>query len=199
MIRLEPQPEPPRFDEEVRSKGIAWLESNPSKRPKPFWSRVLPELRAAFQGRCAYSTVDTFMGVVDHYLSCKHARHLAYEWSNYRYCLQLVNQYKSTHDDRILDPFEVEDDWFELLLPSFQLVLTDRVPPDYLERARFTLRRLRLGEGQDDARLIEHRQSWHRRFENGRASLEDLDELAPLIARAIRKQQAAQAEARPEG
>lgn len=155
-------------------------------------------MRAAFRNLCAYSAVETFTGVVDHYRSCKNARHLAYEWGNYRYCLDKINKLKAVHDERILDPFEVQDDWFEILLPSMQLVLTDRVPPEQRDRAEFTLRQLQLRGGREDEWIVQLRQSWYQRYLNNRVGLEDLDELAPLIARAIRKQKAAQAEARPD-
>ena len=61
-------------------------------------------------------------GTVDHYLSCANHRALAYEWTNYRFTSARMNSIKRTEDDRVLDPFEVGDDWFEILLPSLQMV-----------------------------------------------------------------------------
>ena len=175
MIRFEKSPEPQGFDEKVRQKGRAWLESNPApKRPKPFWTEVAAELRAAFRNLCAYSAIETFNGVVDHYRSCKNARLQAYEWSNYRYCLDQINKYKSTHDERILDPFEVQDEWFEVLIPSMQLVLTDRIPEDQRERAEFTLKQLRLRGGRDDEWIVQLRRSWYQRYLNKRVNLDGL-------------------------
>jgi hypothetical protein len=52
---------------------------------------------------------------------------LAYEWSNYRHAIGRVNGCKGNLDDLVLDPFEVEDDWFAIQIPDLQLVLTDRI------------------------------------------------------------------------
>jgi hypothetical protein len=69
---------------------------------------------------------DSSGGTVDHYLCCKNYRHLAYEWSDYRFAFSWINSSKGTLDSQVLDPFEVEDGWFEIVLPSLELILTDR-------------------------------------------------------------------------
>lgn len=74
--------------------------------------------------------------------------------------------------------------WFEILLPSLQLVLTDAVPQDKREIAQYTLMRLHL---RDDERIIRQRREWYRMYQDGGLSLEELEKKAPLIARAIRK------------
>jgi hypothetical protein len=81
--------------------------------------------------------------------------------------------------------FLVEDDWFEILLPSLQLVLTDAVPPEERTRAEFTLQRLHL---RDDERVIRQRQQWYQLYLDGEITLTGLERNAPLIARAIKKQ-----------
>ena len=58
-------------------------------------------------------------------------------------CVGKINSGKGTYDDRILDPFEVDEDWFEIILPSLQLVLTPLVPPEFRDRAEFTLKQLK--------------------------------------------------------
>jgi len=64
-----------------------------------------------------------------------------------------------THDDnKILDPFEVEDGWFEIQLPDLQLVITDSVPQAQRERAKYTLKRLRL---TNDTNLIGQRMAYY--------------------------------------
>ena len=75
----------------------------------------------------------------------------AYEWSNLRFASAWINSTKGTLDDQVLDPFDLGEDWFEILLPSLQLVLTDKVPPQQRQKAQFTLERLRL---QDDERVL---------------------------------------------
>jgi hypothetical protein len=198
VIRHDQTREPDDFHELVRKPGEAWLAENPARRPKDYWSRVIPALAAAFGNLCAYSAMETFPGTVDHYRSCKNARHLAYEWSNYRYCLDRINSCKGTADEMILDPFEVDADWFEILIPTMQLVLTDAVPPERRERAEFTLKRLQLIGGKEDDWIVRFRRSWFDMYESGDLSLARLEQKAPLIARAIRKRDAAQHDARPD-
>jgi len=122
------------------------------------------------------------VGTVDHYLSCEHHRHLAYEWSNYRFASAWINSSKGTVDDQVLDPFQVGDDWFEILLPSLQLVLTDAVPLRVRQKAEFTLQRLHL---RNDERVLRQRQQWYQLYLDRDITLEGLEKKAPLIARAI--------------
>jgi hypothetical protein len=70
------------------------------------------------------------------------------------------------------------------LLPSLQLVMTDAVPATERERAAFTLARLHL---RDSEPIIRQRRSWYEMYEQGKLTLEGLDDVAPLIAQAIRK------------
>ena len=128
------------------------------------------------------------VGTVDHYRSCDADRKQAYEWANYRFASAWINSSKRTADDAVLDPFQVEDGWFEILLPSLQLVLTDAVPQGIKKIAEHTLTRLHL---RDDERVIRQRREWYRMYQDGELNLEGLEKKAPLIARAIRKQQAA--------
>lgn len=121
-------------------------------------------------------------GTVDHYLSKKNRPDLAYEWSNYRYCTGHVNACKGNYDDRILDPFDAEADWFEVLIPSLQLVLTDKVPFEFREKAEFTLHQLQL---QDSDRIIKQRTYYYNAYKKGNMSIEQLEQDAPLLARAI--------------
>jgi hypothetical protein len=183
MIRFLPTTEPAGFDDRCRRPGAAWLLRNPPpKRPRDFWSPFKPQLADAFDGLCAYSCMFEPVGTVDHFLSYSEHRDRAYEWRNYRLASQWINSSKQNADDKVLDPFDVEDDWFEILLPSLQLVLTDRVPPEHRARAEYTLLRLRL---RDDERVIRQRAEWYRMYVDGELSLEGLRKKAPLIARAI--------------
>ncbi len=130
MIHFTPPDEPVTFDRDVRQPGIAWLERNSVGRPKAYWnlSQYKSALADGFGNLCAYSAMYEPVGTVDHYRSCKCVRSQAYEWSNYRFASGWINSSKQDIDDRVLDPFQVEDGWFEILLPSLQLVLTDAVP-----------------------------------------------------------------------
>ena len=193
MIRVTPPAEPPDFDQKARQPGQAWLAKNldqdgklpEGKRPLNKWKRFRNQLAGGFHNRCGYSAIHDLLGTVDHYLSCENHPQLAYEWSNYRYASGWINSSKGTFDDQILDPFEVQDDWFEILLPSMQLVLTGAVPPHERQRAEFTLERLQLGHGET---IIKLRLVWYGYYQEGRIDLDQLEMFAPLIARAVRKQ-----------
>ncbi|MFM9157494.1 MAG: hypothetical protein ACKOPK_06140, partial [Dolichospermum sp.] len=118
------------------------------------------------------------VGNVEHFLSFKNYPDLAYEWSNYRFASGWINSSKGTLDNQILDPFEVEDDWFEILLPSLQLVITDAVPEEKRQKAEFTLQRLHL---QDDERVLRQRREWYKLYIDGDLTLTGLEKKAPLI------------------
>ena len=122
MIRCEPVPEPVDFRAKAEEPGNAWLAANPAaKRPKDYWTPFKPALAQGFRDRCAYSAMYEPVGTVDHFVSWHEDRSKAYEWGNYRYCAAWVNASKSKKPVAdILDPFEIENGWFELLLPSLQ-------------------------------------------------------------------------------
>lgn len=190
MIRFERPSEPEDFDRRVRQRGRAWLKEHPTGRPHPYWREFAPALRQGFRGLCAYSAMWVQSGDVDHFTPCVEKRELAYEWSNYRYADGSINSRKQGRlESELLDPFEVRDEWFEILLPSLQLVVTDHCPPELRTRANTMLDKLGLGHSEW---IIEIRQSWFELWENG-LSLDRLEHRAPLLARAIRKREALRA------
>lgn len=187
MIPVQPVPEPAAFDSDARQPGNAWLTANPeAERVRDFWSPFRNELRRGFRDLCGYAAMfDPTGGTVDHYLSVRNHRHLAYEWSNYRFASSTMNSIKRTADDAVLDPYEIQNGWFEILLPSLQMRVTADVPAQYRARAEATLSLLKL---RDDERLVRWRQSWYAMHVAGELSLEGLERVAPLIAAAVRKQ-----------
>jgi hypothetical protein len=165
MLRFNPPAEPENFDIKVRQPGNNWLVKNTDKkRPRDYWSNFKPDLADGFGNICGYSTMYEPVGTVDHFLSCEKHRHLAYEWSNYCFASGWINSSKGTLDNQILDPFEVENDWFEILLPSLQLIVTDKVPINELQKAEFTLEKLHL---RDDERVLRQRQAWYQMYLDG--------------------------------
>ena len=85
---------------------------------------------------------------------------------------------------KLLDPFEIEDGWFDILLPSLQLRVSDTIPDEFRERAEYVLNRLHL---RDDKRVMRQRSEWYRMYRGGELSLDGLEKKAPLIAAAIAK------------
>lgn len=186
MIPVAKPDEPDDFEKNVRTPGNQWLKDNPgAARPSPLWNRCSTELADHYANLCGYAAMlDPTGGTVDHYLSYKKHPELAYEWSNYRFASGTLNSSKKTADDTVLDPHEVGAGWFEIILPSLQMRTTDAIPPAYREKAEYTLKRLKLRDGE---RIIRWRQSWYNMYKKKKLPLEGLREVAPLIADAVEK------------
>lgn len=190
MMRFERAPEPPHFDEEVRKPGNVWLATHPDAKSQKFpayWTRCLKDLRSSFHDLCGYSAMSTTRPTIDHYRcrSSREGRPLAYEWGNYRLADIDRNAAKGTWDSRILDPFEVENEWFEIRLPNLELVLVEeRIPPGRREDAHFTLKQLGL---RDSEEILDIRRAWYDGFIDGNVTLTWLFQHAPLIARAVKE------------
>ena len=187
MIPVPRVKKPRGFDVKVKVPGNAWLASKPkAARPPALWAPYTAQLSVGFGNLCGYAAMhDPTGGTVDHFLSSKHHRHLAYEWSNYRFASGPLNSSKRDADDAVLDPFEVGAGWFEIILPSLQLRVTDAVPVAYRAKAQYTLTRLNLRDGE---RVIRWRRSWYLMYTNGQLTLSGLRTVAPLLAAAVEAQ-----------
>lgn len=191
MIRVaSPIAEPAAFDAECRKKGRKWLtgQSVAPARPKDYWSVFRMDLREGFVRRCGYLAMFMHDGTVDHFVSwdtCKVANPgLAYEWSNFRFIDPALNSKKRTRDDQVLDPFEVQDDWFEVEIPSFVLRLTGQIPAELRDKAMFTVDHLDLQQGRKAVAL---RWEWYEQYRSGKLTLAGLHQNAPLVARVVEK------------
>ena len=186
MIPVAKVKKPKHFDTVVKTPGAAWLAANPdATRPQALWAPFTSELSDGFANLCGYAAMfDPTGGTVDHYLSFKNHRHLAYEWGNYRFASGTLNASKRNADDNVLDPYEVRAGWFEVLLPSLQLIVTDAVPPGHRAKAEFTLARLKL---RDRERVLRWRKSWYDMYLDGKLTLAGLRDVAPLVAAAVDK------------
>lgn len=188
MIPVAPVPEPPDFAERAARPGAAWLAENPgAPRPRDYWSPFRAVLAEGFGHRCGFTAMHLPEGTVDHLKSYRTHPELAYAWSNYRYVAHWINAAKKTAE--VLDPYEVGEGWFEVLLPSLQLVMTDKVPPERRELAVRTLKALPIAH---DERVMRQRRAWYRMYQEGKLNLAGLREVAPLIAAAVEKQLAAE-------
>jgi hypothetical protein len=186
VIPVAPVPEPDGFHQKARVPGHAWLAENPgSARPRDYWSPFRDALAEGFAHRCGYTALLDHCGTVDHFRSYRAHPALAYEWSNYRYASGWINSSKRAGEE-MLDPYLIGEGWFEILLPSLQLVMTEAVPPEHRELAEQTLRKI----GRD-RRVMKPRQWWYQHYLEGKIGLEGLRSVAPLIAAAEDKRLAA--------
>lgn len=188
MIRVaSPIPEPGDFDVDCRQKGNQWLARNPdastSKYPS-YWRQFSAELEDGFEGRCGYQAIVMPEGTVDHFISKKTDASLTYEWNNYRYCGSAFNSAKQNYDDQVPDPFEVDDDWFKVILPSCQLIATDRLPASMAKKAAVII---------DDPGLLNsdkarrNRLNRYREYLDGKIDLGSLKHYAPQVGAAVQK------------
>ncbi|MCB9585230.1 MAG: hypothetical protein H6718_07520 [Polyangiaceae bacterium] len=188
MMRFERVAQPADFEVRAQTPGNTWLAEHPTngRPPSRYWKPFLNDLRRGFRELCAYSAMLTPVGSVDHFVSIDEDRGRAFDWTNYRFASELMNSKKRhARSTSLLDPYGVEEGWFEILLPSLQLVATDRIPPAKRAQAEFMLKQLGL---RHDERFIRQRRSWYEKYQDGLISLEALQAFAPLIAAAVRKQ-----------
>src|SRR5262245_38312517 len=127
MIPVPKPVEPDEFDGDVRQPGRKWIADGANGRPPSYWRKALPDLKSAFTNRCGYSAMLDRCGTVDQFVAQSHDPSLLYEWGNLRYASGWINSSKQDAEG-VLDPHEVGEGWFEITLPSLQLVATDRVP-----------------------------------------------------------------------
>lgn len=180
-----PISEPPNFDSECRAPGNVWVANNPNSEKFPNrWRQFQPELAEGFKDRCGWWAMRIADGHVDHFLSKNKRRDLAYEWSNYRYIAGTVNSSKKTLDDQLLDPFDIQDGWFEVLLPSMQLVTTPALPAPLLAKAFLTMEKLHLDNGR---KVRRNRKRWYDDYKAGKITFVGLQDFAPLVADAVGK------------
>lgn len=185
MIPVKRPREPRAFDSNCRKPGKKWLQANPNaKKLSALWTAFQPTLEKAFSQRCGWWAVRIADGAVDHYLSTKNHRSLAYEWTNYRYIATSVNSSKGNHDAAVLDPFHIQDGWFEVILPSMQLVATDRLPPSLAAQADFTIKQLKLANGYKIRKI---RRGYYEDHKFKGLPLNLLREYAPMVADAVAK------------
>ena len=122
MIHFEPVPEPQEFYARAKVPGDAWVAAHPdAKRPRDYWTPFKETLAQGFRDLCAYCAMYVHVGTVDHFVSWHEDRSKAYEWGNYRYCAGWINASKGKIPAaELLDPFAIQDGWFEIHLPSLQ-------------------------------------------------------------------------------
>lgn len=210
MIRVDPAPEPDRFDADVRQPGlnaIALRVGEPPVLPKrkgppiqrvadrredlerkhfpAYWQEVIPELATSYRQICAYSClyIRSFTGnpTVDHFAALSHRWDRIYEWNNYRLACSRVNGRKSDFSD-VMDPFEVEEGFFALDLVALKVVPGPRAG-FRIQEIRDTIQRLGLDGPEYKADLEDY---WEE-YESG-LSLKILERRAPFYVSEMRRQ-----------
>jgi len=154
-------------------------------RKKNFWNRAAKHLHAAYSGICAYTAMYLpEQGSVDHYLPKTIKPELAYEWSNFRLATGRVNSRKGNQIN-ILDPFQIDNDWFQLDVPSCLL----RSNPDLPHHIRADINRTinSLGLNADDY-YVQERCNILIEFAKGAISLGFLERRYPFLAKEIKRQ-----------
>ena len=210
MIRITPAPAPPQFESEVRQPGLRAIaemvgktpvyprtagkrfkkvaireEGIPSDELPTYWTKALDDLMASYDRICAYSCfrIHPVTGgrSVDHMAAKSRAWDRVYEWSNYRLASARLNARKREFGD-VLDPFEVQDGWFELELVGFLVKPAPGLDPTTRDSVQATIDRLGLNDfRQDRARDAEY-------YWSGDVSLSVLTEESPFVAKELRRQ-----------
>ena len=176
---------PRNFTRDCETPGKAWERANPtSDKFPPLWQKYQSQLATGFHDRCGWWAMRIADGAVDHYLSKKFHRLRAYDWSNYRYISPSVNSAKRNKDDKVLDPFDIQPGWFEVILPSMLLKRTSSVPPAFQAKADFTIQELHLVNGQ---KVRRNRRAWYKDYKDGLITDAGLAAYAPLVAEAVAK------------
>ena len=199
MIPVASTNSPDGFEDNCAKPGAAWLLAYPDKDPHEqsiWWRAYKPHLAQAFHHRCGDLAMFITDGDVDHFLACGHRggktsphRQQAFEWANYRYADAATNVRKGTLDDQILDPFEIQSDWFEIDLFSFQLLPTAKLPSHLTKKAQTTIDELCLNT---DFRIRQLRRRYYERYWlcQTTEAFAMLEQDAPLIAKAVRSRSA---------
>jgi len=191
MIPVTPRPEPPEFNNKVRKPGQKFLTQIPNPnssewRSKSYWTRVLPDLRRAYDCICAYSATWIPYSVgshsVDHFIPKHSSPQLAYEWSNFRYVSSRFNSRKGVRE--ILDPFGIQPGWFQINFNNLFIKPSLNISTDIQQEVIDTIKILDLNKDL----LVEERITFVQNYYQGNISLEYLRQNAPFISFELERQ-----------
>lgn len=211
MILIKLAPEPADFDATVRQPGLraiaelvgepdlpkrrgkkrkviaATRDEIPAGKFPPFWTEALPELHEAYGRVCAYMSfyIERVTGAasVDHMLPKSLNWQEVYEWRNYRLACSLMNSRKNDYQD-VLDPFEIDDDWFRIESVAYQVVPAPNLPPDIHLKVQATIDRLKL----NDYECLKLREEYVAAFQQGDITQNYLRQRAPFLAREMERE-----------
>ena len=197
MIPVRPAEEPPNFDADVRRPGLQAVSrlgqtfggrgQIPAGEFPAYWRRILPELLTRYERICSYLCLYIPHGTgapsVDHMVAKSMRWDQVYEWTNYRLACSLMNARKGAVET-VLDPFEIQDNWFALELVEFQVVPGEALPSDIATAVEDTIERLRL----NDLECCKARSKFVEEYQQRHVSLDYLRRHAPFVERELRRQ-----------
>ncbi|MBF0183108.1 MAG: hypothetical protein HQM06_01795 [Magnetococcales bacterium] len=196
MIPVAPQAEPARFDDDVRKKGLAYLQREglaldqplpKGKEITPYWQACLDDLYTSYQGVCAYLAVyferGTGAASVDHFIAKSRLAGLSYEWSNYRLACLAMNRNKNNFED-VLDPFTLASDWFYLDLLLGKIFPNPVLSSADQEKVNHTINRLGLNDPMHQKMRIRH----YEEYKSGEFTADHFRKKSPFVWREARRQ-----------
>ena len=157
----------------------------PTDKFPPYWTEAIDDLLEAYNRICAYVCcfIEPVTGTptVDHMVPKSQEWNKVYEWNNYRLASHLMNAWKNDLMT-ILDPFDVQDSWFQLDLVGFQV--TWNGPPNRPARKKVldTLKLLNI----PDCRVL--RETYATEYWNAHIDIDYLTRRAPFVANELRRQ-----------
>lgn len=195
MIPVERQPEPESFDSMVRKPGKKFLKTLPvdpnikiNWKNREYWQKALPDLKKSYRNVCAFTGLRlhpaTGAATVEHFKHKKFHPQLAYEWENFRLACARVNSCKGQKEN-ILDPFEIEEGWFELDFRTFLVNPNRKLQSSVRIAVATTIRELSLNTNNS---FVEERQEYILNYCSGRFDFTYLKEYAPFIAYELERQ-----------
>lgn len=169
------------------TRAVTRVEDIPPDKLPALWTHALDDLLEAYERRCAYVSVYiervTGSPSVDHWIPKSRDPHAAYEWSNFRLACSIMNSRKGT-TTAILDPFEIEDGWFELELVGFEVLACPTLDSQLCVRVENTIDEFNLN--CHECRTL--RREYVRAYEDADINYARLRQRAPFVARELRRQ-----------
>ncbi len=192
MIRVRKQPEPQRFDTSVRIRGNAFLgrlgrqPTGKDWKNHNYWKEISDEMYDIYDGMCAYSGqwISNNDDSIDHFFPKSRYPDLAYEWDNYRLCLQKLNNNKADNEG-IADPFDIVEGDFVLDIPSCYIKPGNGLSPGKVKMIEKTIDILKLN---DDSNFVSGRANILTDYANDQITIDFLRKRYPFIASEIERQ-----------
>ena len=195
MIPVTLQPAPEGFEENVRTPGLNWLRTKgisiDTRAPKvtkfnALWTNCIDYAHEKYGGLCAYLAtyleLATGEVTIDHFESKMAMPGLAYEWTNYRLASLGINRIKD--EQIVLDPFEVQEDWFRLELVSGKVFANPELPENIIRLIDDTISKLKL----DNARCRKLRAQHFKDYKDLHYGKAHLKKINPLVFKEAARQ-----------